>query len=310
VERYGYFDRGTLHFAVRNTAEQECRAQISVDAGALAISMDETLRARDLTTQRPVPINITEETVRFSLQIPAGETRVVHLAGSRGCWLMALELMRRGIDRIERYFWKQTRSNAEMLNEVLTAKEILAHLRSSFDTNPADLENLTRDISALYGSLEALRYSINVSGTINRDKMFYRIFDEFSAGPAELLGLKLQLPNDWPAADKGSALDVIATIRNNGNTEVTDIRFDLECPFPNASLKVHSAPTALRPGDSKQAVFRFAFAQSTPRVLAPVLIGLTAQRDGVTSTIYRVLDIRLLNSPIEKSKIVGHGLGQ
>ena len=292
VERYGYFDRGSLHFAVRNTSKEDRSVGVTADTQALGMAMDHTLRCWDLTTQRPVPVNREAEQVTLSLRIPPGEARVVHLADSRGRWLMALEQARRGIDRIERHYWKQTRGK----DEVPAAEKALAHLRAAFEADQGNAAGLANATNALYVALETFRTSLRVSGTINRDKMFYRVLDEFSPGPGELLGVDFLPPNDWPGVRKGRPIEVTGTVRNLGANAVSDIKIALECPFPDASLTVLDAPRTLASGASAEARFRFVFAPDTPRDLAPVLLRLTARSGAATCTACRVLDIGLLRN--------------
>ena len=56
VERYGWYKKGTLHFAIRNISDIERPVKISIDAAALDISPDKLLYARELTCRQPVSL--------------------------------------------------------------------------------------------------------------------------------------------------------------------------------------------------------------------------------------------------------------
>ena len=291
VERYGYFERGTLHLTVRNTTREERAARITVDADALGVTMDETLRGWEYVWQRPMPFERGEDTVTFAVRIPAQETRVVHVADARGRRLMALEQMRRGIDRIERQYWEQTRGSKDLP----AARAALAGLRTALESGPSSPALLGRALDSIYPILDRLRLSLAVSGTINRDKVFYRVYDEFAPAPSELLGLQVLPPNNWPAVRKGRAIELETTVRNVGSDTVSGMRLALESPFPDAELRVLNAPASLSAGAEGKIRVRLAFAAETPRNVAPVLFRVTARRGEAECTVCRVLDVRLLD---------------
>ena len=87
------------------------------------------------------------------------------------------------------------------------ASSLEQYLRAKRDT--VRLAECTTD---LYVALERFRESLKISGTINRDKMFYRLYDDFSHGPAVLLDIEILLPNDWSKVAKGQDIEIPITI--------------------------------------------------------------------------------------------------
>lgn len=288
MERYGLFNQGTLHFAIRNISEKEQSAAISIDTAALGIRQAVPLSAYELTCRRRVPLDHTENTILMKLSIPPGETQVIHLADQRGDWLMAIEQMKRGLDRIERHYGLDSNSQ-----KLLAARKNLSALKGELKQNSLNADHLVACTDTLYANILSLQNHINVTGIINRDKMFYRALDEFSPAPSGLLGVDLMLPATWPEGKPGGFVTVEADLHNAGSGEISRIAWRMESPIPGIWMEVLSSPSAIPPGTDEKIRFRFNIPDRPPRTLVPVLIELRADRNGIRTSMYRVLDFKL-----------------
>ena len=203
---------------------------------------------------------------------------------------MSVNQSKRNISRI----FHQHKVYARSISKLLAVREILAVLKKELEADLFNVDCLTAGTNKLYTKLSELQSSINVSGTINRDKMFYRMLDEFSPAPANLLGIELLFACGWPEAQLGKEIEIPITVRNISDTVISNISLHLQTPFNGTRMKVLQAPQTLPPGTGKEVLLRLTFSVDTPRKLAPVLISLTADRDGIKSRFHHVFDITLI----------------
>jgi hypothetical protein len=274
LERYGTFRSGSLHLAVQNTNNEPIEAEVTVDARAESIKSLTGVNAYDLTCRKTLPLKKSPG-LTVGLNLQPGETRVFQLAEVKGCYLEACRQAQRGLGRWERLLQADV-SKAPAL-----------------DLRAQDAPSMARSARAFDAYLESLRQATHTPNDINRDKMFFRIADEFSLAALALLDMDVVLPN-WPETRTGQELQVPIAVRNGGQTALSVVGMGATSPFASATVKLEmpNLPSVVAPGEVQEATLRIAMGDAGRTVL-PVLVSVAARRGQIEATARRLLDVRI-----------------
>jgi hypothetical protein len=285
LERYGDFREGSLHYALQNTNREPAQVEVAVDSREQGFRASDDLQAHDLTYRIRLPVSPVVKmssgqppiAVRVTLGLQPGEARVFHLADGRGRYLEACRNAQRGLARLQRVIRADV-SQAPALNVQADEAGAMAQTAREFDTY-----------------LRFLWENGRKSGDTNRDKMVFRIFDEFAAAALVPLGMGLELPS-WPEASLGKSVEAVLTIGNEQKRPLSVVRIGLDSILPAEAMKleVGPLPATLVEGERKQVPLRIIINEAGGRTVVPVLVSVTARRGPQEVVGRRLLDVRLV----------------
>ena len=254
VERYGLFDNGSLHFAIRNITEGQMidpsgpapkRVNVCIDGQALGIAPDDrTLFAEELTEQHSLPLQMEKGKLLLNLAIPNGETRVIHVSNRSGREAFSAVSEKRALERMLRFY----------------------------------------DAS----SPAAISASPRSKNTVQLAKLQYRHLAAAYPARSDKRGLRIHVPS-WPTAFKNRDTTLTIGLENTTDKPLPRPTVSVRSPFPEdvVTVSVGPAPEQIGPARRVALPLRLRVRDDVTRHIVPLCVTVA---DDVT----RVLDVRVL----------------
>lgn len=297
VERFGSFERGELHFTLRNYADTPVSAKLVLDCQRLGVPANAQLVCLDILPAAPA----------LSAFAVEGHTIDLESQGSRAIWVgtrqqaaqHGFRLAVATLEKLERLF------STEMREPNRTAwKTAVAAAKAG---SQADGEQALARAEELQAWAARFQSELATRSPVDLAKLLFRLRTQVSLAPVAILGLRsecLRLVTEVPHGREGMATWKLGA----GETAVENLEARVVSPWPEIGAKCQVRPAAERLSSGREAQLetRLFVPADPPRRLLPYLLEIRGKAGSAAFTVATPVDIQPLQAVLPQGTNSSH----
>ncbi len=285
VERYGSYEKGELHFTLRNYADEAREPTVRIGRQALGIPAGAELVAVDILPRQPTPVHI--EPGNWKVQVEADGARAFWVGTRDMLSQHGFRLAGETLGAVERLFATEL---SEASRQALEDCQKLA-LRGAAATG-SDALRIAYDLQQ---AAEALESSLETKSPVDRAKLFFRLRTDLACVPVGVLGLKVSGPRVIAQGLRGEAVPAACMISCTGDRTLSQVKASVRSPWPEVAKECRASglPSELKRGVEAPLRAKLFIPAEPPRALMPYLVEVSGRAGEVPFAAAVPVDVRV-----------------